>query len=105
MPFADKIVRAHLLLLARKGCLIAQAFDAFRQVVYPGASEDQIRELRIAFFAGAAEIHAIQMAALDEGEDATDADMAFMEGWVSEITEFHEKTLAAAGARGTKRPS
>lgn len=94
MPYADQAVRSHLRRLARQGRLVDTAFRFFCEAVYPGAPPDQIRELRVAFFAGAAELHALIISGLDE--DETEADLDFMNGWAREITGFHERTLAAA---------
>ena len=94
MPYADHAVRSHLRRLARQGRLVDTAFRAFREAVYPGAPPDQVRELRVAFFAGAAEVHAFVMSGLDEGDAETQADLDFMNGWAREVTEFHERTLA-----------
>lgn len=104
MPFADNAVRSQIRKLARQGRLVDTAFRAFREMAYPGASDDQIHALRVAFFAGAAEIYAIMMAALDDGVAETDDDLAFMGQWVREITEFHERTLATTDAPTTRRP-
>lgn len=96
MPYADQAVQSHLRKLARQGRLIDTAFRYFREAVYPGAPPDQIRELRVAFFAGAAEAHALTMAGLDENDDPSEAELDFMSNWVREVTEFHERTLATA---------
>ena len=54
--------------------------------------------MRTCFFAGCAEIYALMMAGLDDGEAETDGDMRFMEQWVDEIERFHARTIAAAKA-------
>lgn len=103
MPSVDKMVKAEILKLARKGRLVDECFKVFQRAVFPGAPPDVVNYMRICFFGGAAEMHAMLIAALDEGDGEADSDMAFMDSWVNEITRFHERTLAAMGApRGRK---
>lgn len=103
MPSCDKMVRSELRKLARKGRLVDECFKVFQRAVFPSAPPDQVSAMRICFFAGAAEIHAMVMAALDDGRDETDGDMEFMSQWVEEIEQFHRRTLAAMQAVGQKQ--
>lgn len=96
--YDDPKIRSHLRKLARRGKLVDEAFKTFRAMVFPGAKNDQTHALRIAFFAGAAELYALMMASLDQGDAETDGDLEFMGNWVREITEFHERTMAAMTA-------
>lgn len=86
--------------LARQGRLVDETFKLFQRTVYPGAPPEQVAALRVAFFAGAQEIFALCLAALDEGDDASQGDMDFMSAWVAEIELFHKRTIAAANAQG-----
>lgn len=100
MPSVDKMIKAHALSLARKGKLVDECFKIFQRAVFPTAPPEVVHGMRTCFFAGAAEIYALMMHALDEGEDVTGADVAFMDAWVDEITRFHERTVAAMQAGG-----
>lgn len=82
--------------LAARRKLIRKCFNEFARLVYPGAPEDQLRELRTAFFAGAAELHAMMLYGSSEGMEVSDRDMEFMAGIVAEMEEFHANTIAAA---------
>jgi hypothetical protein len=104
-PYNDPKTRHHLRTLARKGRLVDEAFCIFQQVVFPGAGPEQVNDLRIAFFGGASEIHALMIAALDQGLQETDGDMKFMEAWVKEIEDFHTKTVTAMQAPTGGRPT
>ena len=92
------LTRSELRRLARKGVLIDTAFKVFRRTVYPDAGPDQVAAMRTCFFAGAAEVHAMTTAGLDEGAEETDGDLEFMAGWVDEIERFHRRTIAAMTA-------
>ncbi|MGS4947416.1 hypothetical protein ACVDG3_18210 [Meridianimarinicoccus sp. RP-17] len=98
MPSTDKMVRAEVRRLARKGKLIDEAFKVFQRSVYPGAPADQVACMRTCFFAGAAEIWALMNAGADEGDDVTDGDMEFMSSWVAEIERFHQRTIDTMNA-------
>ncbi len=99
MPSIEKIVRPKIRKLARRGKLIDECFKVFVAHVYPGAGPDQMREMRVCFFAGAAELFAIMNAGLDDGLDETDGDLRFMEQWVNELEVFHQKTMATMSAQ------
>ena len=96
-----RIARPEARKLARQGKLIDESFKVFQRVVFPGAPPDQVAALRTTFFAGAQEIFMLMTAGLDEGDDITAGDMEFMAGWTDELERFHQKTIAAATARGT----
>lgn len=98
MSSTAQMTRRMVRKLARRGKLIDEAFKVFQRAVYPGAPPDQIREMRVCFFAGAAEIFALQQASLDEGNEPTDEDMEFMSQWVAELEEFHQRTIQTMGA-------
>lgn len=96
------LARPKIKKLARQGRLVDTAFKVFCAAAYPGASDDQRAALRVAFFAGAQELHALQMAAAGEGDDATEGDLEFYSQIAGEIERFHERTLAAMTAGGAK---
>lgn len=54
------------------------------------------------FFAGAQELHALQMAAADEGDGVTEGDMEMYGQMAEEIERFHERTMQAMAARGSE---
>ena len=86
-----------------QGTLLDRTFTVFQRTVYPGAPPDQVAGLRIAFFAAAQESHALLLASMDEGEDPTDGDLEFMSQWQQEIEDFHERTIAAMQADGSRK--
>ena len=96
-----RIARPKARKLARQGKLIDESFKVFQRVVFPGAPPDQVAALRTTFFDGAQEIFMLMTAGVDEGDDITAGDMEFMAGWADELERFHQKTIAAATARGT----
>ena len=98
MPSIDKMTRNKLRKLARRGKLIDECFVVFAAHVYPNAPADQLREMRVCFFAGAAELFAVMNAGLDDGISETDGDLKFMEQWVDELEAFHRKTMATMSA-------
>lgn len=92
-------IRAAICKLARQGRLIDEAFKQFQRAVYPGAPPDQVHEMRTCFYAGAAELQALQFFAADtETNDATDGDLELWANIHNEIERFHQRTLKAAGA-------
>lgn len=94
MPSIDQMTRDKIRKMAQRGKLIDECFKVFAAAVYPGAGQDQLRELRISFFAGAAELFAVINAGLDDGVSETDGDLAFMQQWVDELEAFHRNTIA-----------
>ncbi|WP_010137345.1 hypothetical protein [Oceanicola sp. S124] len=95
MPSIDQMTRDRIRKMARRGRLIDECFKVFTASAYPNASPDQLREMRICFFAGAAELFAVMTAGLDDGISETDGDLIFMQQWVDELEAFHRKTVAA----------
>ena len=100
---AMRIARPKARKLARQGRLIDESFKVFQRLVFPGAPPDQVAALRTTFFAGAQEIFVLMTAGVDDGDDITDGDMEFMQGWAEELERFHAKTIAAANARGPRQ--
>lgn len=100
MSSIDKLLRSEVRKMARKGRLVDEAFKVFQRMVYPDAPPDQVAAMRTCFFAGAAELYAIQMAGMDDGVPETDGDVEFFGQVVDEITRFHERTISAATAKG-----
>jgi hypothetical protein len=80
--------------------LIDECFKEFQRRVYPDAGPDQIREMRVCFFAGAAELFAVMNAGLDDGLAETDGDLDYMQHWVDELEAFHKRTIATMMAQG-----
>jgi hypothetical protein len=103
MPSSDKMLRSELRKLARPGRPIDECFKTFQRAAYPGAKPDQVAALRIAFFAGAAEIRAVMHAAPDEGDGISGEEEAIMQGRVTEIETLHERTSAAMAAKGHRQ--
>ena len=103
MPSSDKMTRAHLRKLSRQGRLLDECFKAFQRQVFPGAPPDQVSAMRVCFFAGAAELWAVMHAAMDEGDQVAPDEEEFMRGWVSELEQFHHRTVAASRAGGPRQ--
>lgn len=101
--FATTHAQNELLKLARQGRLVDQAFKYFQRQVFPDAPPDQVAVMRTCFFGGAAELHAIFMVGLEEGDEPTDNDLAFMSMWVEELERFHARTIAASKAKGARQ--
>lgn len=74
------------------------AFRVFCDAVYPGAPPEQRAALRIAFFAGAQELHVLQMFAADEADDVTEGDIEMYSNIAAEIEAFHKRTMATMSA-------
>lgn len=96
-----RIARPQIRKLARQGKLVDEAFKVFRAAAFPGATPDQVHAMRVCFFAGAAEIWALTMVALDEGQEETDGDLDFMDAWTGEVERYHRRTIAAMMAGGS----
>lgn len=101
MPSIDKIARAKIRKLARRGKLIDECFKVFAAYVYPGAPDYQREVMRVCFFAGAAELFALMQASLDDGVSETDGDITFMEQWVDELEDFHRKVIVTSKPTGS----
>lgn len=93
-----QMTRAKLRKLARQGRLIDTAFKVFCEGVFPAAGPEQRNALRIAFFAGAAELIQMQYHAVDDGVDETEGDLDFYGNVHDEIERFHRRTLEALRA-------
>lgn len=66
--------------LTDKGKLVEAGFAAFRHfVIAKDAPPDQVREMRLAFMAGAEHLFSSIMGILDPGEDPTAKDLARMD--------------------------
>ena len=100
MPSIDQMTRDRIRKMARRGNLIHECFKVISEAVYPNAPPNQLREMRICFFAGAVERFALMNACLDDGVSETDGDLAFMSQWVDELDAFHRKTIAALQVNG-----
>jgi hypothetical protein len=94
------LARPQIRKLARQGRLVDTAFKVFCDAVYPGAPADQRGALRVAFFADAAELHALQMTAADEGDDVTGGDFEMYGQMAEEIERFYQRTIYTLRAAG-----
>ncbi len=75
--------------LLDQGKLLEAGFLGLRYAAIPKeASETQLTELRMAFFAGAQHLFGSLMNALDPGTEPTDADMRRMGNLHKELTQF-----------------
>ena len=75
--------------LTDEGKLVEAGWVIFRKLVLPkDAPEDQIREMRIAFFAGAQHVFSSIMNVLDPGEEPTEKDMKRMDHLHNELQRF-----------------
>lgn len=95
---AEEITRQ----LARTGKLVEGGFQSLRTVaMHKDAPPDQIREMRMAFYAGSQHIFSSLMVLVDPGHEVTDADMMMMEGIQKELddflTEFSARHLPTQG--------
>lgn len=95
---ARDMARAEVRKLARQGKLMDTAFKAFQRAAYPDAPPDQVAALRVTFFAGAAELHALMIIGADDTSpdeiSGDEEEMAFAA--FDEVTRFHERTLRLA---------
>lgn len=97
------IAQPKLLELARQGRVLEFSFQAFAGRVYPCAPASQLRELKIAFFAGAQEFLSCQMMASDLNDGVTDQDESFFNACAKEIETFHRRTIERLEAEDAKR--
>jgi hypothetical protein len=67
---------------------IEKSWQVFHVVAFPGAPEEQLIELRKAFFAGAAVLFKIAMGGVSDGDEITESDERFMGDISNEIEEF-----------------
>jgi hypothetical protein len=64
--------------------------------MHPDAGIDQVRETRMAFYAGCEALFAVMMTSFDPGPEPTEADMAIMEEVHQELQRF---AVAVAGGK------
>lgn len=62
----------------------ADSWEDFREKVYSGASEDQIRELRLSYYSGGLALYSA-IFDLDPGDEPTEQDLARMDELYNEI--------------------
>lgn len=75
--------------------LMAEEWDKFARAVMPrGASEDQRREMRRAFYGGAQAILFGVIAAFAPESEPTEADLEIMHNLSSELSDFADKVKA-----------
>jgi hypothetical protein len=75
--------------LTDEGKLIEVGFVTLRAVaMHPEAPADQVKEMRMAFFAGAQHLFGSIMGFLESGDEITDEDMRRMSLVDAELTEF-----------------
>lgn len=71
---------------------IEAGWKGYRDMVVPkDADEIQVRETRLAFYAGASVLFETLMLALDSGDEPTDADMQRMADLQAEIDAFGQE--------------
>lgn len=73
--------------LVDRGKIVEGGFAGFATTM-PNASEHQISDMRIAFFAGAAHLFRSMMVVLDSGEEPTEQDVARMGRINAEVEQF-----------------
>lgn len=100
MPAFDRIQRGTARQLAHEGRLVEECFTTFQRAVYPGAPEEVVAQMRICFFAGAAEFSAMVMGGTDAGDTVTPEDELFLDQCLDEIEAHHARTIAAMHAKG-----
>ena len=95
----SKKVRPKILKLARRRKLVDMCFKEFQRAVYPNAPQDQVAALRVSFFAGVAELHAMMTYASNfETDDATEEDLELFSNIMEEVEIFHQRTMVASMA-------
>lgn len=99
---ASKLAQPKILKMARQQRLVDECFKEFQRLVFPGCPPDQVAALRVAFFAGAAELNACLLFGCDPGLNPTDDDMTFLTNINEEIDRFHRRTIEAMGADTSK---
>jgi hypothetical protein len=77
--------------------LIQQEFEGWiKAVKLSGASPEQLREMRRAFFAGARAYSNLVIINAEDGDDVTENDLALMEGLELEMSRFCDDVLAGS---------
>ena len=75
--------------LVDDGKLIEAGWQSLRvMAISPNAPEVQLREMRMAFFAGAQHVFGSMMSMLDEDKEPTEADIKRMDSIHAELEEF-----------------
>jgi hypothetical protein len=85
--------------LMDRGLIIAAGFAGFRLLIPPDAPEIQVREMRLAFMAGAQHLFSSILSALDAGADATEADMNRITLIAKELDAFEKELRARVANR------
>ena len=71
---------------------LADQWNSYRKNVLPAnASAVQVRECKRAFYGGAFSFYSLVMGGLEDGEEATDVDIEFMESLSEELMEFYRR--------------
>jgi hypothetical protein len=87
--------------LTARGLLIEAGYVGLRlAAMAPDASEVQVREMRMAFFAGAQHLFASIMGILDPGDEPTDADLKRMDNIAAELGRFERELRASLPTKG-----
>lgn len=85
--------------LMDSGEIIGAGWAGFKLIVIPpNAPQDQLDEMRVAFYAGAEHLWSSIMSALDPGTEATPADLRRLDLIAKELETFRSE-LAARVAR------
>lgn len=101
------VIRAAVEQISKKltddGLIIDAGFVGFRKlVINPQATERQVNEMRLAFFAGAQHVFGSIMTILDPGEEPTDADLFRMDAINKELQQFADEfILLTTQTKGT----
>lgn len=94
-----RAVRPEIHKLAKRGKAVDKAFKVTRAALYPDASGEQIAMMRVMFFAGAAELMALQTYGVSEGDHITDADQMMFNSFMEEVERRHGGTIQLALVR------
>lgn len=87
--------------LTDKGKLIEAGFVGLRKAAMdPEAPEIQVREMRMAFMAGAQHLFGSIMSILDPGDDVTDRDLERMAKISEELDQFYHEFTASIQTKG-----
>lgn len=86
-----------------RGLLVESGWQAFRIfVMAPDAPDIQVREMRLAFFAGAQHLYASMLGMMDPGEEETADDVRRSENLHNELESFaKELGLRVADTKGS----
>ncbi len=95
----SRLARPKIRKLARQGKAMDTAFKTVRAAVFPEATPDEIAVMRTMFFAGAAELSAMQMYGISEGDTEAPEDMVLYGQMMEEIELRHGATIQLAAVR------